>query len=93
LARYLLREAKVAKDIRQQLKSAESSTIDRIVERLEMRGRDDTFGALTDRYLDFANIDSLGIVLELGFGTGVVSRAIAARPDSTGSVVGSDYSA
>lgn len=83
----------MAKDIWQQLESAEDSTIDRIVERLEMRGRDDTFIALIERYLDLIDIDSIGIVLELGCGTGVVSRAIAARPNFAGSVVGSDYSA
>jgi len=83
----------VAKDVWQQLESAESSTIDRIVQRLEMRGRDDTFVGLTDRYLDLIDIDSLGIVLELGCGTGVISRSIAARPGFAGSVVGSDYSA
>jgi ubiquinone/menaquinone biosynthesis C-methylase UbiE len=83
----------VATDIWQQLESAESSTIDRTVERLEMRGRDDTFVALTDRYLDLVDIDSLGTVLELGCGTGVISRSIAARPRYAGSVVGSDYSA
>jgi 2-polyprenyl-3-methyl-5-hydroxy-6-metoxy-1,4-benzoquinol methylase len=87
-----LREVNVATDIWQQLESAESSTIDRIVERLEMRGRDDTFVALTDRYLDLVDIDLLGIVLELGCGTGVISRSIAARPGFAGSVVGSDYS-
>ncbi len=80
-------------DIWQQLESAESSTIDRIVERLEMRGRDDTFVALTDRYLNLIDIDSLGSVLELGCGTGVISRSIASRPKFAGSVVGSDYSA
>ena len=44
-------------DIWQQLQSAEPSTSDRIVERLEMRGRDDTVVALTDRYLDLADRD------------------------------------
>lgn len=83
----------MATDIWQQLESAESSTIERIVERLEMRGRDDTFVALTDRYLDRVDIDSLDTVLELGCGTGVISRSIAARPGYTGTVVGSDYSA
>jgi ubiquinone/menaquinone biosynthesis C-methylase UbiE len=86
-------EVNVARDVWQQLESAESSTIDRIVERLEMRGRDDTFVALTDRYLDLVDIDSLAVVLELGCGTGVISRSIAARPQFGGSVVGSDYSA
>ena len=83
----------MAKDIWQQLERAESSTIDRIVERLEMRGSDDTFVGLTNQYLDLIDIDSLGIVLELGCGTGVISRSIAARPRFVGSVVGSDYSA
>jgi ubiquinone/menaquinone biosynthesis C-methylase UbiE len=82
----------VTEDIWQQLESAESSTIDRIIERLEMRGRDDTFVALTDRYLNLIDIDSLDSVLELGCGTGVISRSIAARPKFTGAVVGSDYS-
>ena len=82
-----------SKDIWQQLESAESSTIDRIVERLEMRGRDEAFVAMTDHYLDRIDIDDLDVVLELGCGTGVVSRSIAARPCFRGSVVGSDYSA
>lgn len=83
----------MATDIWQQLEGAELSTIDRIVERLEMRGRDETFVALTDRYLDAVDVDSLGRVLELGCGTGVISRSIAARSGFAGSVVGSDYSA
>jgi ubiquinone/menaquinone biosynthesis C-methylase UbiE len=82
----------VTQDIWQQLESAESATIDRIVERLEMRGRDETFVALTDRYLNLMDIDSLDSVLELGCGTGVISRSIAARPKFAGAVVGSDYS-
>ncbi len=83
----------MGKDIWQQLESAEPSTIDRIAERLEMRGRDDAFVAMTDRYLDAIDIDGLDSVLELGCGTGVVARSIASRPDFAGSVVGSDYSA
>lgn len=85
-------KARMVQDIWQQLESAEPSTIERIVERLEMRGRDDTFVGLTDSYLNLIDIDSLGIVLELGCGTGVISRSIAARPEFAGSVVGSDYS-
>jgi ubiquinone/menaquinone biosynthesis C-methylase UbiE len=86
------RQVTMSKDIWQQLESAESSTIDRIVERLEMRGRDDAFVAMTDRYLNRIDVDGFDSVLELGCGTGVVSRSIAARPDFGGSVVGSDYS-
>lgn len=82
----------MGKDIWQQLERAEPSTINRIVERLEMRGRDDAFVAMTDRYLNHINIDGLDMVLELGCGTGVVSRSIATRPDFGGSVIGSDYS-
>jgi ubiquinone/menaquinone biosynthesis C-methylase UbiE len=83
----------MGRDIWQQLESAEPSTIDRIAERLEMRGRDDAFVAMTDRYLDEIGIDGLDMVLELGCGTGVVARSIASRPNFGGSVVGSDYSA
>lgn len=83
----------MTKDIWQQLESADPSTIDRIVERLEMRGRDDAFVAMTDRYLGRIDINALDSVMELGCGTGVVSRSIASRPDFGGSVVGSDYSA
>jgi len=87
------RQVTMSKDIWQQLENAESSTIDRIVERLEMRGRDDAFVAMTDRYLNRIDVEGLDTVLELGCGTGVVSRSIAARPGFAGSVVGSDYSA
>jgi ubiquinone/menaquinone biosynthesis C-methylase UbiE len=83
----------MGKDIWQQLESAGPSTIDRIAERLEMRGRDDAFVAMTDSYLDDIDVDRLDMVLELGCGTGVVSRSIASRPGFGGAVVGSDYSA
>jgi ubiquinone/menaquinone biosynthesis C-methylase UbiE len=86
------RRVKVATDIWQQLENVEPSTIDRIVGRLEMRGSDDTFVGLTNQYLDLIDIDSLEMVLELGCGTGVISRSIATRPRFVGSVVGSDYS-
>lgn len=80
-------------DVFQTLEHVDDATADVLAERLEMRGGDDAFVALRDTYLDRLELHSATKVLDLGCGTGVVTRAVAARPDFAGRVVGSDYSA
>ena len=81
-----------AKDVFQTLEEADDETVASIVERLEMRGRDVEFVAMRDRYVERLQLGRKAQVLELGCGTGVVARAIAASPRFEGRVVGSDYS-
>lgn len=63
-----------------------------MAERLEARGRHPYFTAALDQYLARMAIDRCQDVLDLGCGTGIVARLIAARPSFAGSVVGIDRS-
>jgi hypothetical protein len=54
-------------------------TLDVLVTRLEARGKHPHFMRMMQEYLDVMRIDSAATVLDLGCGTGVVSRTIARR--------------
>ncbi|MCH9675534.1 MAG: methyltransferase domain-containing protein [Gammaproteobacteria bacterium] len=71
----------------------DSQTIGRLVDRLENRGRDAVFTRLFDQYAATLEVPPGGRVLELGCGTGVVTRALARRADFRGTVLGIDQSA
>lgn len=77
-------------DVFQRIDELDPETIQRIVDRLEDRGRDATFGAMRDAYLDVLDLAKVDRVLEIGCGTGVVARAIAARQEFTGELKGTD---
>jgi ubiquinone/menaquinone biosynthesis C-methylase UbiE len=66
--------------------------LDVIATRLEARGRHPAFRHMLHEYLDAMDIDAASRVLDLGCGTGVAARAIAARPGFAGTVVGIDLS-
>lgn len=70
----------------------DESTTERLIDRLERRGRDEVFTRLQRRYADRLQLAPDASVLELGCGTGVVARAFAARPGFAGRVVGVDQS-
>lgn len=67
-------------------------TLDAVALRLESRGKHPRFIAMMDEYLAAMRIDSAATVLDLGCGTGVVSRAIARRKGFAGRVTGIDRS-
>ena len=67
-------------------------TLDAVALRLESRGKHPRFIAMMDEYLAAMRIDSAKTVLDLGCGTGVVSRTIAKRNGFAGSVTGIDRS-
>ena len=67
-------------------------TLDAVAARLEARGKHSRFIAMMQEYLGAMEIDSAATALDLGCGTGVVSRAIAQRKGFAGRVTGIDRS-
>ena len=70
----------------------DDATLERFIERLELRGKDPTFVAYREAYLKLLDLPRTAAVLEIGCGTGVVTRAIAARDGFAGTVTGIDQS-
>ena len=63
-----------------------------VVTRLETRGKHPRFVKILQQDLDAMDIDAAGTVLDIGCGTGVVSRGIAGHPGFTGRITGIDLS-
>jgi SAM-dependent methyltransferase len=80
------------RDAMQFVNEQDAATRRRFIERLEFRATDPTFVAYRDAYLDLIALPRTAAVLDLGCGTGVVARAIAARDGFAGSVTGIDQS-
>ena len=80
------------RDAMQFVNEQDSATLERFVQRLELRGRDPTFVAYRQAYLDLIDLGADAVVLDLGCGTGVVTRALAASPGFRGRVTGIDQS-
>ena len=70
----------------------DAATRERFIERLEFRATDPTFVAYREAYLELIDLPRTAAVLDLGCGTGVVARAIAARDGFAGTVTGVDQS-
>ena len=68
----------------------DETSLEVIVARLEARGKHPFFDRMLREYLDAMEIDAAETVLDMGCGTGVAARAIARRPDFTGTVLGID---
>ena len=81
-----------ARDVMQFVNEQEPATLERFVERLELRGRDPKFVAYREAYLSLLDLPRSAAVLDLGCGTGVVTRALAAREGFAGTVTGIDQS-
>src|SRR5215475_11533768 len=64
-----------------------------VVRRLESRAQIPRFVEIRENYFTKIGLPLAGRMLDLGCGTGAVSRAIASRPGFVGTVVGSDLSA
>lgn len=80
------------RDVFQMISDMDSDMVQKIVDRLEFRGSDPTFVRMRETYLENVDLQSNARVLELGCGTGVVSRALAQRKGFTGAVVATDFS-
>ncbi|MGX1261746.1 methyltransferase domain-containing protein [Sinorhizobium fredii] len=70
----------------------DENTLDVMIGRLEVRGHHPYFAKPLSDYLDRMEIDRRSAVLDLGCGTGIAARAIAARPGFEGTVLGIDRS-
>jgi len=70
----------------------DDSTLEILISRLETRGKHPRAAEMTNDYLEAMRIDEAKDVLDIGCGTGVVSRAIARRAGFTGRVIGIDLS-
>ena len=77
-----------ARDAMQFINEQNAATVERFIERLEFRARDPTFTAYREAYLKLLDLPRAEAVLDLGCGTGVVTRAIAARDGFAGTVTG-----
>jgi ubiquinone/menaquinone biosynthesis C-methylase UbiE len=81
-----------ARDAMQFINEQNAATLERFIERLEFRGNDPTFVAYREAYLKLIDLPRTAAVLDLGCGTGVVTRAIATRDGFAGTVTGIDQS-
>ncbi|MSQ58134.1 MAG: methyltransferase domain-containing protein [Betaproteobacteria bacterium] len=70
----------------------DQTTLDVLVARLEARGKHPRVIEMISEYLGAMNIDGAQDVLDIGCGTGVVSRAIARRLKFGGRIIGIDLS-
>jgi len=81
-----------ARDAMQFINEQNAATLERFIERLEFRAKDPTFVAYREAYLELIDLPRAVAALDLGCGTGVVTRAIAARDGFAGTVTGVDQS-
>jgi ubiquinone/menaquinone biosynthesis C-methylase UbiE len=81
-----------ARDAMQFVNEQNAATLERFIERLEYRAKDPTFTAYREAYLELIGVPPTAAVLDLGCGTGVVTRALAARESFAGTVIGVDQS-
>jgi ubiquinone/menaquinone biosynthesis C-methylase UbiE len=79
-------------DAMQFINDQSAATVERFIERLEFRAKDPTFTAYREEYLKLLDLPHANAVLDLGCGTGVVTRAIVARDGFAGTVTGIDQS-
>ncbi|MDH4247788.1 MAG: methyltransferase domain-containing protein [Deltaproteobacteria bacterium] len=70
----------------------EETLLEALVARLEARGKHHYFQKMMHEYFDMMEIDTKDDVLDMGCGTGVAARAVAARPGFSGKVLGIDKS-
>jgi ubiquinone/menaquinone biosynthesis C-methylase UbiE len=78
-------------DVYATIADADLATQERLAGILELRAADPQQRAMLDAYLDEVDLPASAEVLEIGCGTGAVSRAVAGRPD-VAKVVGIDPS-
>jgi ubiquinone/menaquinone biosynthesis C-methylase UbiE len=81
-----------SRDIFQSLNDQPAETLDRVIARMEERGREPRFQKMRGEYLDLVELQSARTFLDLGCGTGLDARAAAGRPEFKGVATGVDLS-
>lgn len=81
-----------ARDLFHSIDELPPDAVERIVQRLEFRGKDPAFVQMRERYLERLTLDPDARVLDLGCGTGIVARALARRAGSAGALIAIDTS-
>ncbi|NQU60895.1 MAG: methyltransferase domain-containing protein [Rhodospirillales bacterium] len=81
-----------ARDPHRFVAELDDATIDRLINRLESRGKDAVFTRLFDAYVARMRLSPSAQILEIGCGTGVVVRTLARREGFSGRVTGIDQS-
>jgi SAM-dependent methyltransferase len=80
------------RDAMEFINEQDEATLQRFIQRFEYRGKDPTFIAYREAYLDELDLAPSAAVLELGCGTGVVARALAGRAGFSGPITAVDQS-
>ncbi len=80
-------------DIFQALDKLDSEKLQIVADRLEYRGTYPAFVEMRERYFDRLRLDQCRNVLDMGCGTGVVTRALAKKLPRKAKLTGTDFSA
>ncbi len=86
------RTSPAARDPHRFVNELDDAMIERLIARLESRGKDEVFTRLFARYADKLSLPKGSEALEIGSGTGVVTRGLAQRADVRGRLTGVDQS-
>ena len=81
-----------SRDIFQSLNEQDEETLERVIARMEERGREPRFQKMRGEYLDLVELQSARTFLDLGCGTGLDARVAAKRPEFKGVATGIDLS-
>lgn len=81
-----------ARDPHRFINELETEAVERLIQRLENRGKDAVFSRLLHGYIAKLDLEDAPRILEVGCGTGVVTRTLAQHPGFAGVVVGADQS-
>jgi SAM-dependent methyltransferase len=91
--RFDMRQDRVeARDPHRFVNELDPGAIDGLIARLESRAKDDVFARLFHKYVGRLELADNAKVLEVGCGTGAMSRFLAQREDFKGQVIGVDQS-
>ena len=82
----------VARDPHRFINDLDNGDVERLVDRLESRARDEVFMRPFNAYAARLALFDAPMVLEVGCGTGAIARAIARRDGFEGSITGVDQS-
>ena len=85
-------EQKQTRDPHRFVNELDREAIEGLIARLESRAKDDVFSRLFHKYVGRLDLPDNAKVLEVGCGTGAMSRFLAQREDFNGQVIGVDQS-